>query len=115
VVTSLTLIYILIFFDLRNKSSMISDGERKKAISKRQKKVTFQAFLICLFLWWIAVAYAIAGFVKIPPEMGKFATMAIQACSGGWMSRVVWRFNLIPFEASPASSIWSSMRPSAMV
>jgi len=87
VVISLTLIYVLIFFDLRKKSAMISDENRKKAISKRQMRVTFQSFLICFFLWWIAVAYAIAGFVKIPPEMGKFATMAIQVCSGGWRRR----------------------------
>jgi len=79
-VLSLTLIYTLIHFELRNKSALISDeSQRLRAIAK---KVTFRAFLICFFLWWIAVAYAIAGFVKIPPHMGKLATMAIQLCSG---------------------------------
>lgn len=75
---SLTLIYAGIFVELRKKTAMISDASNRKALSKKQKKVTLQAFLICAFLWWIAVAYAIAGFVKIPPELGKFATMAIQ-------------------------------------
>lgn len=81
VVASLVIIYTLLMVELRSRSSKASI-DAKNAISKKQKKVLLQSFLICFFLFLVASSYAVAGFIRIPLPLTKFATIAIQLCSG---------------------------------
>jgi len=81
VVASLVIIYTLLMVELRARSAKASI-DAKNAISKKQKKVLLQSFLICFFLFLVASSYAVAGFIRIPLPLTKFATIAIQLCSG---------------------------------
>uniref|UniRef100_A0A915D9Z5 Glucosylceramidase n=1 Tax=Ditylenchus dipsaci TaxID=166011 RepID=A0A915D9Z5_9BILA len=70
VMCALIILYSILLFSLKCRTEKyVSDefGESKR-ISNMQKKVM--------------IHYAAAGFIKIPPELAKFATIAIQMCSG---------------------------------
>ncbi|KAI1717452.1 serpentine type 7TM GPCR chemoreceptor srt domain-containing protein [Ditylenchus destructor] len=79
VMSSLIILYSLLLFGMwRHRLHMVE----KKALRSMQKKVLLQSCVICFSVFTVAAAYAIASFVRIPNELGKFATMALQLCSG---------------------------------
>jgi len=53
-----------------------------KAVSTRERKVAFQSFLICFFTFFVAIIFALAGFVPVPLSMVKLSTISLQLCSG---------------------------------
>jgi len=86
VLVALVLIYTTMFIELRRRSNaLITDGageDVKKAVSARQKKVALQSFLICFFIFLVAIIFALAGFISVPLSMVKLTTIALQLCSG---------------------------------
>lgn len=84
---ALITIYTTIMIELKKRTKEVEAGF-KKAIGKRQKKVLLQSFCICFFLFMVALAYALAGFIPVPLTLTKFATVALQLCSGNvWGGR----------------------------
>uniref|UniRef100_A0A915EJM9 Uncharacterized protein n=1 Tax=Ditylenchus dipsaci TaxID=166011 RepID=A0A915EJM9_9BILA len=75
VVCSLLVLYSLLYYRLKRKST-------KYANKGDSKKVMLQSFLICVFVFIVAVCYTVAGFIHIPNRLTKFATIAVQICSG---------------------------------
>jgi Serpentine type 7TM GPCR chemoreceptor Srt len=83
---ALVVIYSLLFLELRRKSvSLMTPGTGDSAhtsVPTRQRKVAFQSFLICFFIFLVAGIFALAGFVPVPLSMVKLTTIALQLCSG---------------------------------
>jgi len=110
VVVTLVTIYTIIMFELRERSREAAIYS-KKAVSTLQMRVLLQTSLICFFLFMVALAYGLAGFVSVPLSLTKFATVALQLCSG--RKEPSWKSHKILFQVSLAWSISLSTRPSA--
>uniref|UniRef100_A0A915E4I5 Uncharacterized protein n=1 Tax=Ditylenchus dipsaci TaxID=166011 RepID=A0A915E4I5_9BILA len=80
VVCTLLVLYSLLLYRLKQNSKKYQANSTKT--SKMQKHVMLQSFLICFFLFIVATCYAAAGFINIPNRLTKFATIAVQICSG---------------------------------
>uniref|UniRef100_A0A915ERD4 7TM GPCR serpentine receptor class x (Srx) domain-containing protein n=1 Tax=Ditylenchus dipsaci TaxID=166011 RepID=A0A915ERD4_9BILA len=82
VVCSLLVLYSLLYYRLKRKSEKYANEVDNKKSCKIQNNVMLQSFLICFFVFIVATCYAVAGFIHIPNRLTKFATIAVQICSG---------------------------------
>ncbi len=80
---ALSILYTLLFVEMRRRSKSIAPcGPFAIERARIQKRVLMQSFLICFFIFLVAASYAVNGFVHIPLPLTKFATIALQMCSG---------------------------------
>jgi len=63
-------------------NNSISLPALSKRMSKMQRNVLLQSFLICFVLFCGLASYAASNFFAIPPRLAKYATMAVQTSSG---------------------------------
>ncbi|KAI1709737.1 serpentine type 7TM GPCR chemoreceptor srt domain-containing protein [Ditylenchus destructor] len=81
VMSSLVVLYSLLLYGMwRYRATSTA----KRQLREMQKRVMLQSFFICFSVFLVAAAYAAASFIRIPSQLGKFATMALQLCSGAW-------------------------------
>ncbi|KAI1717451.1 serpentine type 7TM GPCR chemoreceptor srt domain-containing protein [Ditylenchus destructor] len=79
VMSSLIVLYSLLLYGMwRYRATSVA----KRQLREMQKRVMLQSFFICFSVFLVAGAYAAASFIRIPSQLGKFATMALQLCSG---------------------------------
>ncbi|KAI1697146.1 serpentine type 7TM GPCR chemoreceptor srt domain-containing protein [Ditylenchus destructor] len=72
-------LYSLLLYKMRGYQDRCTE---KRSYKEMQRKVMLQSFWICFCVFLVAGAYASAGFIRIPNNLGKCATMALQFCSG---------------------------------
>ncbi|KAI1733207.1 serpentine type 7TM GPCR chemoreceptor srt domain-containing protein [Ditylenchus destructor] len=78
VMIALIILYSLLLLGMWRSKGMIE----KNSLRKMQQKVLLQASVICFSVFLVAFTYASASFIRIPNQLGKFATIALQVCSG---------------------------------
>jgi len=69
-------------FQARDVVSHTSDITAAKQISRRQKRVLLQCFIICFFIFAVSATYAMVGFVRMPPWLSHSCIVALQIGCG---------------------------------
>lgn len=94
VMAALALLYFLLIRELRNRQLRAFGGMSKqqreanvntglsKDMSRMQRSVLLQSFLICFIVFCGLASYAASNFFDIPPRLAKYATIAVQTSSG---------------------------------
>uniref|UniRef100_A0A915EJF5 7TM GPCR serpentine receptor class x (Srx) domain-containing protein n=1 Tax=Ditylenchus dipsaci TaxID=166011 RepID=A0A915EJF5_9BILA len=80
VIFVLLILYSLLLYRLKKKSGKYQTKNGRT--SRMQKHVMLQSFLICFFMFCVAFTYTLCGFVQLPKNMTKIATISLQMCSG---------------------------------
>ncbi|KAI1699750.1 serpentine type 7TM GPCR chemoreceptor srt domain-containing protein [Ditylenchus destructor] len=78
VMASLIILYSLLLYKMRDYQDRCTEMRSNKEM---QRKVMLQSFWICFCVFLVAGGSTSTGFIRIPDNLVKYATMALQLCS----------------------------------